>query len=249
MITGCEKRPFSLPDLDNKKGTLYLLPNTLGSDADAYATALSKRIAQDCQHFVVEEIKSARKLLRSLGVTRPLEELEFYMLNEHTRPEDAKTFTKPLAAGHDMAVISEAGVPCVADPGSAVVALAHEQNFRVIPISGPSSIIMALMASGMNGQLFTFNGYLPREKGERTKKIRQLEQLAIKGHTQLFMDAPYRNNQVLDDLLSQCRMDTKLCIAKNISCPDEKISTMEISGWHMARPDLHKQLVMFVLGK
>ena len=235
--------------MSNTKGILYLLPNTLGSTTDAFATVLSKHIAQQISHYIIEEIKSARRLLRALGVAAPFEEFEFYNLNEHTTDAEVLTCIKPLLEGHHMAIISEAGLPCVADPGSNVVKLAHENGIRVVPLSGPSSIMMALMASGMNGQLFTFNGYLPRERSERIKKIRQLEQLAIKGHTQLFMDAPYRNNQVLEDVLANCRMDTRLCIATNISCDNEHITTHDITGWHMKKPDLHKQPVMFVLGK
>lgn len=233
----------------SKKGTLYLIPNSLGSGVDTFATQQGKELAVKIKTFIIEEIKSARKLLRALGVSGPLEELEFLPLNEHTKQVDWKEYLAPLLRGEDVGLISEAGVPCVADPGSVIVNLAHENNIRVVPLSGPSSIMMALMASGLNGQLFTFNGYLPREKNDRVKKIRQLEQYAVKGHTQIFMDAPYRNNQVLDDLLNTCRLDTKLCIALNISMNGEQIFTKEISGWHMAKPDLHKHLVMFVLGK
>lgn len=221
----------------------------MGSGVDTFATQMGRELAIRLDIFIIEEIKSARKLLRALGVTRQLEELEFLTLNEHTKPDEWASLIQPLLEGKDVGLISEAGVPCVADPGSVVVNLAHENKIRVIPLSGPSSIIMALMASGVNGQLFTFNGYLPREKNDRIKKIRQMEQLAIKGHTQIFMDAPYRNNQVLEDLLNTCRMDTKLCVAKNISLNDEQIHTKEIAMWHMTKVDLHKQLVMFVLGK
>jgi 16S rRNA (cytidine1402-2'-O)-methyltransferase len=130
-----------------------------------------------------------------------------------------------------------------------VVELAHEHGIKVVPLVGPSSILMALMSSGFNGQQFTFNGYLPRERSERSRKIRQLEQLALSGITQLFMDAPYRNNQVLDDLLQTCRMDTKLCIASNITCDNERINTKTITEWSIRKPDLNKMPVMFVLGR
>lgn len=221
----------------------------MGSGIDTFATQQSKDLVVRVNTYIIEEIKSARKLLRALGVSGPLEALEFLPLNEHTKQADWKEYLAPLLRGEDVGLISEAGVPCVADPGSVIVNLAHENNIRVVPLSGPSSIMMALMASGLNGQLFTFNGYLPREKNDRVKRIRQLEQYAVKGHTQIFMDAPYRNNQVLEDLLNTCRLDTKLCIAINISMNGEQIHTKEISGWHMAKPDLHKHLVMFVLGK
>ena len=231
------------------KGTLYLIPNTLGSGADKYATQLLASTVSNLEHFIVEEIKSARRLLRQLGVARPLEELDFRMLNEHTRSQEMDSIIEPLLQGLDMGLISEAGVPCVADPGSNVVAMAHEAGLKVVPLVGPSSILLALMASGFNGQQFTFNGYLPREKADRIRKIKQLEQLALAGVTQLFMDAPYRNNQVLDDVLQTCRMETKLCIASNITCDNERINTKTIMDWNVRKPDIHKMPVMFVLGK
>jgi 16S rRNA (cytidine1402-2'-O)-methyltransferase len=221
----------------------------LGSTADKYATAQLVNSLNQLESFIVEEIKSARRLLRQTGVTRPLEELEFFMLNEHTRNDDIQSLIEPLLNGKDMGLISEAGVPCVADPGSAVVALAHEQGIKVVPLVGPSSILLALMASGFNGQQFTFNGYLPRERSDRSRKIKQLEQLALSGITQIFMDAPYRNNQVLDDLLQTCRMETKLCIASNITCDNERINTKSIMDWSIRKPDINKMPVMFLLGK
>jgi 16S rRNA (cytidine1402-2'-O)-methyltransferase len=230
-------------------GTLYLIPNSLGSGTDKYATQLLSATVSRMEHFIVEEIKSARRLLRQMGVTRPLEELDFRMLNEHTRSQEVNSIIEPLLQGLDMGLISEAGVPCVADPGSTVVALAHEQGIKVVPLVGPSSILLALMASGFNGQQFTFNGYLPRERSERTRKIKQLEQLALTGITQIFMDAPYRNNQVLEDVLQTCRMETKLCIASNITCDNERINTKTIMDWSVRKPDINKMPVMFLLGK
>ena len=231
------------------KGTLYLIPNTLGSGTDKYATQQLASTVSNLEHFIVEEIKSARRLLRQLGIVRPLEELDFRMLNEHTRSQEMDSIIEPLLQGLDMGLISEAGVPCVADPGSSVVAMAHEAGLKVVPLVGPSSILLALMASGFNGQQFTFNGYLPREKADRVRKIKQLEQLALAGVTQLFMDAPYRNNQVLEDVLQTCRMETKLCIASNITCDNERINTKTIMDWNVRKPDIHKMPVMFVLGK
>jgi len=230
-------------------GTLYLIPNSLGSGTDKYATQLLGITVCRMEHFIVEEIKSARRLLRQMGVTRPLEELDFRMLNEHTRTQEMDSIIEPLLQGHDMGLISEAGVPCVADPGSNVVALAHEQGIKVVPLVGPSSILLALMASGFNGQQFTFNGYLPRERNERARKIKQLEQLALSGTTQIFMDAPYRNNQVLEDVLQTCRMETKLCIASNITCDNERINTKSVMDWSIRKPDINKMPVMFLLGK
>jgi 16S rRNA (cytidine1402-2'-O)-methyltransferase len=233
----------------NTKGILYLIPNTLGSGTDKYATQQLSSTVTRIEHFIVEEIKSARRLLRQMGVSRPLEELDFRMLNEHTRNSEIDLIIEPLLQGQDMGLISEAGLPCVADPGSNVVAMAHEAGVKVVPLVGPSSILMALMASGFNGQQFTFNGYLPRERSERIRKIKQLEQLAYTGITQIFMDAPYRNNQVLDDVLQTCRMETKLCIASNITCDNERINTKAVMDWSVRKPDINKMPVMFLLGK
>lgn len=231
-----------------KKGTLYLLPNTLGAGTDAYATEQGKRVAAHVRHYIIEELRSARRLLRALGYAGDFTDVEFYLLNEHSKDEQLMQTMMPLLAGNDMAIISEAGLPCVADPGSNAVLLAHQLGVRVVPLSGPSSIMMALMSSGLNGQQFTFVGYLPRERGDRTAKLKQMEGLAMKGHTQLFMDAPYRNNQVLEEALT-LRGDLHLCIATNISLDNERINTKSISDWKVKKPDLHKQLVMFVLGK
>jgi 16S rRNA (cytidine1402-2'-O)-methyltransferase len=232
-----------------RKGTLYLIPNSLGGGVDAFATEWGKQLVQKIDHFVVEEIKSARRLLRALGMKRDFEEVQFYFLNEHTRSNEMDSLLKPLLAGHDEAIISEAGLPCVADPGSGLVALAHENGIKVVPLSGPSSIFMALMASGMNGQEFTFNGYLPRDRNDRMRKIKQLDSLGAKGHTQIFMDVPYRNQQVLEDLLQHCKTDSKLCIACNISTQAEMIHTKTITEWLMLQPSLPKEPTMFLLGK
>jgi 16S rRNA (cytidine1402-2'-O)-methyltransferase len=232
-----------------KKGILYLIPNSLGGGPESYATELTRHHANQIENFIVEEIKSARKLLRQQGVTRELSELNFMMLNEHTKEDEIPALIQPLLNGQDIGLISEAGLPCVADPGNVVVKLAHESAIKVVPLSGPSSIMLALMASGMNGQEFTFNGYLPRDKQDRIKKIRNMEQLALKGITQLFMDAPYRNQQLLEDIISICKMETRLCIASAITCPEEKITTKQIFEWHMHKPKLEKTPVMFVIGK
>jgi 16S rRNA (cytidine1402-2'-O)-methyltransferase len=235
--------------MTKKIGILYLIPNTLGSASDKYATQYLIQTVAQLDTFIVEEIKSARRLLRQLGITRPLEELDFRMLNEHTRSTELSSILEPLSQGHSIGLISEAGVPCVADPGSNIVAMAHEAGARIVPLVGPSSILLALMASGFNGQQFSFVGYLPRERSERSRKLKQLEQLALAGTTQIFMDAPYRNNQVLDELLQTCRMETKLCIASNITCDNERINTKSILEWSARKPDIHKMPVMFLLGK
>lgn len=232
----------------SSKGTLYLIPNSLGSGPDAYATALATQVVSKVRIFLIEEIKSARRLMRALGYAGDFQDIEFIMLNEHSKADDLMQSMQPLMQGQSMGIISEAGLPCVADPGTDAVLLAHQLGAHVIPLSGPSSILMALMASGLNGQQFTFNGYLPRERHERIKKLKQLEFLALKNHTQLFMDAPYRNNQVLEDICEQLKPDLHLCIATNVTCDNERINTKPIGEWAARKPDIHKQPVMFVLG-
>jgi 16S rRNA (cytidine1402-2'-O)-methyltransferase len=231
------------------KGKLYLIPNTLGSGVDKYATVQLRATVEHLHVFIVEEIKSARRLIRQLGIAKPMEEIDFRMLNEHTQHVDFNSLIEPLFNGIDVGLVSEAGVPCVADPGSEIVELAHEAGIKVEPLVGPSSILLALMASGMNGQQFSFNGYLPRERADRIRKIKQLEQLAKSGITQLFMDAPYRNNQVLEDVLASCNANSKLCIASNITCDNERINTKTMSEWSQRKPDINKMPVMFVMGK
>ncbi len=234
---------------NQNKGTLFLLPNSLGGDVETYATEQAKSIAAQTLHFVVEEIKSARRLLRALGVQRNFEEVQFYSLNEHTPKEEVESYLLPLLQGHDMAIISEAGLPCVADPGSALVALAQAHQLKVVPLSGPSSILMALMASGLNGQQFCFNGYIPRDRADRQRKVRQMEQVAMQGITQIFMDAPYRNQSVVDDVLAHCKPETLLCIASNISTRAEMIVTKSIREWRLLEPQLPKEPIMFLIGK
>jgi len=229
---------------------LYLLPNTLGGPVADFANAQAQRIAQDVQFFIVEEIRSARRLLRGLGYEGDFQDKQFFILNQHTDQNMLVDYLLPLKEGKDMAIISEAGVPCVADPGSAIVELAHELNVKVIPISGPSSILMALMASGLNGQRFSFNGYLPREKNERMQKFKQMEAQAFNGETQLFMDTPYRNEQTFEEACLGLKDDTILCIATNLMCEDEMITTKSIIAWKEGRkPIVNKKNVIFVVGR
>jgi 16S rRNA (cytidine1402-2'-O)-methyltransferase len=171
-------------------------------------------------------------------------------LNKHTAETDASTFLDVILDGYDMGLVSEAGSPCVADPGAVVVFHAHQLGISVVPLSGPSSVIMALMASGFNGQSFAFNGYLPIHADTRNKKIRELERLAEStGQTQIFIETPFRNNQLLEALLRQCQPETQLCIATNISLPNEMVVTKTISDWKKLSPDLQKKPTVFLLWK
>jgi 16S rRNA (cytidine1402-2'-O)-methyltransferase len=229
---------------------LFLLPNTLGGPVDQFANAQAKLVATSVKFFVVEELRSARRLLRALGYDGDFQEIDFFILNQHTDLSLLEAAVNPLRSGQNMAVISEAGVPCVADPGAAVVELAHNIGARVVPISGPSSILMALMASGLNGQCFRFVGYLPREKNERMHKFRQMEHAAFEGETQLFMDTPFRNEQTFEEACNWLKDDTCLCIATNISCEDEMISTKSMMDWKSGRkPIVNKKNVIFVIGR
>lgn len=232
------------------KGVLYLIPNTLGNpDTSTTIPEGIKDRVNRVSVYIVENLRNARRYLKSLDREIDIDALTFYELNEHTRTEDIPSFLEELEKGRDAAVISEAGVPGVADPGAAVVRIAHEKGIRVVPLTGPSSILLALMASGLNGQSFCFHGYLPVKGPERIKKIREIEQAAIrKGETQIFIEAPYRNDALLKDILESCRPSTRLCIAADITMDTEFIHTKTISAWLTKKPALHKRPVMFLLG-
>ena len=202
---------------------LYLLPVTLGETAiETVLPSYNKEIIGGIKHFIVEDVRSARRFLKKVDKDIDIDSLTFYVLNKHTSPEDISGYLKPLQSGMSMGVISEAGCPSVADPGADVVAIAQSRNLKVVPLVGPSSIILAVMASGFNGQSFAFHGYLPIEQIDRVKTIKYLEQrIYNENQTQLFIETPYRNNKMAEDLLRNCRPQTKLCIAANITCEEE----------------------------
>lgn len=231
------------------KGTLYLIPNSLGGNVQQVTGPLTKEVVQTIDHYIIEEIRSARRFLRAIGYEKDFEEVSFQLLNEHTKDQDFKAFLQPALAGKNMGVISEAGVPCVADPGASVVRAAHALGIRVVPLVGASSILLTLIASGLNGQSFAFNGYLPKERGERVRKLKTLEAQALKfGQTQLFMDAPYRNDQVMEDMVKNLGPQTMICVASDITLDGERITTMSAADWSKHIPKLHKRLVMFAIG-
>ena len=232
------------------KGTLYLVPNTLGNPdtRDTIPAGIAPRV-REISVYIVENLRNARRYLKLLDRDIIIDELTFFELNEHTTAEEIPSFLAPLEKGADTAIISEAGVPGVADPGAAVVKVAHEKGIRVVPLTGPSSILLALMASGMNGQSFCFHGYLPVKGPERIRKIREIEQVAMrKGETQLFIEAPYRNDALLADILASCKPETLLCIAADITMDSEYIFTRKVAEWKKKKPALHKRPVMFLLG-
>lgn len=230
---------------------LYLLPVTLGDTSiDKVLPSYNAEIIREIKHYIVEDIRSARRFLKKVDRDIDIDSLTFYPLNKHTSPESISGYLKPLIDGASMGVISEAGCPAVADPGADVVAIAQRKGLKVVPLVGPSSIILSVMASGFNGQSFAFHGYLPIEPGERMKKLKMLEQhIYAENQTQLFIETPYRNHKMIEDILHTCRPQTKLCIAANITCEGEFIQTRTVKDWNGRIPDLSKIPCIFLLYK
>lgn len=230
------------------KGILYLIPATLGEEGqpDFSVPEKVKEIVISIDNFIVESEKSARRFLLKLG--KKINKLNVQILNEHTKPEDFKKFLDPVFSGKNIALISDAGCPAVADPGSEIVLLAHYSGIRVVPMVGASSIILALMSSGLNGQKFSFHGYLPAERNSRIKKIKEIERESFtKNQTQIFIEAPYRNQKLLEDILQNCKRDTLLGIACEITLPSEFIRTKNISEWKKNIPDINKKPTVFLM--
>jgi 16S rRNA (cytidine1402-2'-O)-methyltransferase len=231
-------------------GTLYLMPVTLGDDNIQHVLPPNVvAIAQKLENFVVESEKSARHFLSTIKTAKPVRELNLNLLNEHTPDKDVAALLAPLLAGKDVGLMSDAGCPGVADPGAKLVALAHQKNIKVVPFVGPSSILLSLMASGLNGQQFAFLGYLPVDKQARNIKLKEIEKRAqTHNETQIFIETPYRNQHMLEAILSSCNANTRLCVACHVSLPDEMITTKLISEWKQSPlPDLHKKPTVFLL--
>ena len=230
---------------------LYLIPVTLGDTAiEKVLPSYNKEIILGIKHFIVEDVRSARRFFKKVERSINIDELTFYTLNKHTSPEEISGYLKPLLGGESIGVISEAGCPAVADPGADVVAIAQRKNLKVVPLVGPSSIILSVMGSGFNGQSFAFHGYLPIEPAERIKRIKVLEQrIYTENQTQLFIETPYRNNKMMEDIVKNCRPQTKLCIAANITCEDEFIKTKTVKEWQGKLPDLSKIPCIFLIYK
>lgn len=233
-----------------KLGTLYLIPCTLGdAPAEQVLPQHVINIARGLSHYVVEQPKTARQFLSALKHSQPIQSLHFTTLNEHTSASELPELLAPLLAGFDVGIISEAGCPGIADPGAELVNLAHRNGIRVVPLVGPSSILLALMASGLNGQCFAFHGYLAIAEAERNKQIAALEAESANRHqTQIFIETPYRNEKLFSALLAQCRPQTLLCVATDISLPDEQIQTRPIAQWKtQPTPKLNKRPSLFLL--
>lgn len=230
---------------------LYLIPLTLGeSELNTVIPDHHREIIHSISHFVVENIRTARRFLKKVDQAIDIDSLHFYELNKHTDKHQLHAYLDPIKTGLPVGVMSEAGCPGVADPGADVVRIAHEKGIRVVPLVGPSSILLAMMASGMNGQNFAFNGYLPIKKDEKARQIGLLEKrIYSENQSQLFIEAPYRNLQLLDDLLANCQPHTKLCIACDITLDTEFIKTKSIAEWKIQKPDIQKRPTIFVLGK
>lgn len=239
--------------MEKKLGELYLLPCPISEQGDPWDVLpeANRRVMASLDYFIVENTRTARRFLSKCRLGRSIEELEFRELNEHTAAgREVEALVEPLMQGRSAGVISEAGVPGVADPGALVVELCHRRGIRVIPLVGPSSILMAVMASGLNGQSFAFNGYLPVKPPERAQAIRRLEHRARTEHqSQLFIEAPYRNQKLMEQLLQVCQGDTRLTLALDITAPEEFIATHRVAEWRKLRlPDLQKRPAIFILG-
>ena len=229
--------------------SLFLIPTTLGDTAISKVLPdYNKTVILSIKYFIVENIRTARRFLKKTDPGIDMDTLTFFTLNKHTSKESIAGFLKPIEEGYSIGIISEAGCPAIADPGAEVTALAQQKNIRVIPLVGPSSILLALMASGFNGQSFSFHGYLPIDNEQRIKALKMLEQrMYSENQTQLFIETPYRNNKMLDDILKTCKPATKLCIAADITLDSEYIKTLSVSDWKKQKPDLSKRPCIFAL--
>lgn len=231
--------------------TLYLIPTSLGETSfDKILPSHNNLIINDLKYFIVEDIRTARRFLKKSNPQIVIDDLTFFQLNQHTSPEEISTFLAPMNQGYDMGVISEAGCPAIADPGADVVAIAQKNGYKVVPLVGPSSILLALMASGFNGQSFAFVGYLPIQSTERSKILKKLENRVYnENQSQIFIETPYRNMKMLEEIFSTCQANTKLCIAADITLETEFIQTKTIQTWKKHIPDLNKRPCIFILYK
>ncbi|HCE58286.1 MAG TPA: SAM-dependent methyltransferase [Prolixibacteraceae bacterium] len=229
---------------------LYLVPNVLSEgDWRSVLPAGIQQIVSEIRYFIVEDVRTARRFLKQVNHDIDIDTLTFFELNKYTQVADLPTFLKPAEEGNDIAVISEAGCPGIADPGADVVKIAHQKRIKVVPLVGPSSILLALMASGLNGQNFAFNGYLPVKPNDRVKAIQMLERkIKSDNQTQIFIETPYRNNHLISDLIKFCSPATQLCIAADLTGENEYVVTKTIQQWKSGIPELHKIPVIFLIG-
>lgn len=232
-------------------GSLYLIPVTLGdSNINKVLPTYNKEAILNIRYFIVENIRSARRFLKLVDQSIEIDDLTFYELNKHTDADKISSYLDPLIKGFNIGIISEAGCPAIADPGSDVVSIAQQRGYQVCPLIGPSSILLALMGSGFNGQSFTFHGYLPIDAPNRKQKLDQMERAIFKEHqTQIFIETPYRNDKLVEELIQSCNANIKLCIAMNLTFKDEFIKTLPVKDWKKKMPDMHKKPCIFLLYK
>lgn len=229
-------------------GNLYLIPNTLGEDNFSFVLPDEvKSVIESLDYFIVENERTARAYIKRLLPDKIQKDIHVEIIDKHTDPLDLPGFLKPIENGKNAGIISEAGVPCIADPGAEIVSIAHRKGLKVIPLVGPSSILLALMASGFNGQQFAFRGYLPFDQQIRKRVFQAMNKDIKDGITQIFMETPYRNNKLLDELLKIMHPETKLCIACDITLENEYIRTKTIADWVGSLPDLHKRPTIFLI--
>ena len=232
-------------------GKLYLIPTTLGETEPLEVMPLSvKKVVEQIDYYIVENEKSARRFIKKITPKKSQPSLTIKFLDKYAVEEETQTYLDVCIKGFNVGLLSEAGVPAIADPGASIVKLAHQKNIQVVPLVGPSSILMAMMSSGLNGQNFAFNGYLPIDKGERKRAIKDLERLSLdKNQAQIFIETPYRNEKMLVDLKAILSPHTSLCIAADITLPTEYIKTLSIKDWKHQQPDLHKKPAIFIIQK
>ncbi|TWO30895.1 SAM-dependent methyltransferase [Seonamhaeicola sediminis] len=235
----------------NNKGNLYLIPCTLGDNEPLEVLPISvKETIERLNIFIVENEKSARRFIKKITPEKSQPSLQFFILNKHTDKADLPNFLNPCSKGDNVGLLSEAGCPGIADPGADIVKIAHENNIKVIPLVGPSSILLALMSSGMNGQRFAFNGYLPIDKNERKNELKRLERLSFElNQSQIFIETPYRNNKILEDITSILSGNTLVCVACDITLLTEFIKTQTVNEWKKNMVDLHKRPTIFIIYK
>lgn len=235
--------------MDTPIGNLYLIPTRLGEDIKLEVLPISiKKIIESTNHYIVENEKTARRFIKKICPTKSQSSLHFETINKFTVESELPSFLDPCNKGFNIGILSEAGCPGIADPGAAVVTIAHEKNIPVVPMVGPSSILLAMMSSGMNGQGFSFNGYLPIDKQERKQKMRQLERISQEqNQSQIFIETPYRNQKVFEDLKSILSKSTRLCVAADITLTTEYIKTKTIDDWNKTTVDLQKRPCIFII--
>ncbi|MEM9673007.1 MAG: SAM-dependent methyltransferase [Cyclobacteriaceae bacterium] len=232
-----------------QNGTVFLIPTVIAPDTHQKVLSPQIRdVVNSTNYYLVENIRTARRFLSAIPIKTPIDQLQFELLNKKTSPEELPVLMQPAFAGHNIGIMSEAGCPGVADPGALAVSYAHRKNLRVVPLVGPSSILLALMASGFNGQSFTFHGYLPIDKNKRIRAIKSLEKQSQQHQqTQIFMETPYRNNHLFSDVIKHCHPKTLICVAKNISGTEEYIKTQPVYAWRKEKLELHKVPTVFLL--